>query len=81
VWDDHLYGIESHILIEVQLQELCLDALMGKEAGPAYSAGLEGSADMAAMRPLAAAPSPPTAARMSSYSASCHKKCLRCVKL
>jgi hypothetical protein len=73
VWDEHLYGIETHILLEVQVRELCLEALMGKEAGPAYSAALE-----ALPQP---APSPPTAPRLSSYSASCHKKCLRCVKL
>lgn len=92
VWDEHLYGIETHILVEVQLQQLCLEALMGKEAGPAYySAALEGDDHMAAAaaddgRPagaalLAAPASPTTAARMSSYSATCHKKCLRCVKL
>ena len=42
VWDDHLYGIETHILLEVQLKQLCLEALMGKEAGPAYSAEYAG---------------------------------------
>ena len=86
VWDDHLYGIETHILLEVQLKQLCLEALMGKEAGPAYSAALEGSADeddaVDELRPAAVAAPASPAGRMSlSYSASCHKNCLRCVKL
>jgi hypothetical protein len=81
VWDEHLYGIETHILLEVQLNQLCLEALMGTEAaaGPAYSAALAGNADNNSR--AAAAPASPSTGRLVSYSASCHKNCLRCVKL
>jgi len=70
VWDDHLYTLETFVLIEVKLQNLCLESLMGEEE--------KMSSQTAAPQPTQIHPTP---ARQSSYCSSCTGKSLRCVKL
>lgn len=72
VWDDHLYTLETFVRIEVKLQNLCLDTLMGAE-------DCCGSIQTAAAPPTQTPQLP--AARHTSYSATCTGKTLRCVKL
>ena len=69
VHDDHLYTIETHVMIEMTINNMDIDLLVGEDDDASTVAN-------ASSAPLAAAPS-----ARASYSSSCTGKTLRCVKL
>lgn len=71
VWDDHLYTIETYIMLEIQKQSLRLEDLMGNEDVNISSQSAQNQTPMA----VAAAPRP------ASFLSCCPHKSLRCVKL
>lgn len=68
VWDDHLFTIEQQVRKLVKQRGLCLQSLMGLPA-PAATAATAG--------PEVG----PGAARRGTFTYTCEKKCLKCVKL
>jgi len=69
VYDDHLYSLETYIMLEIERQDLCLEDLMGND-------------DMSSVTSSSISPSPvQPAPRPVSFQSCCHQNTLRCVKL
>ena len=68
-WDDHLFSIEMEVRRLVAVRGLCLTTLMGEKVEGLMAATSEG---------LTVSPS---ATRRGTFTYTCEKKCLKCVKL
>ena len=68
-WDEHLFSIEMEVRRMVEERGLCLTTLMGEKVEGLMTATSEG---------LTVSPS---AARRGTFTYTCEKKCLKCVKL
>ena len=68
-WDDHLFSIESEVRRMVTERGLCLTTLMGEKAEGVVVTSSEGATVS------------PSASRRGTFTYTCEKKCLKCVKL
>lgn len=68
-WDDHLFSIESEVRRMVTERGLCLTTLMGEKAEGVVVTSTEGATVS------------PSASRRGTFTYTCEKKCLKCVKL
>jgi len=68
-WDEHLFSIETEVRRMVAERGLCLTTLMGEKVEGLMVAASEG---------LTVSTS---AARRGTFTYTCEKKCLKCVKL
>jgi len=73
VYDDHLFSIETQLRIKIKERNLCMKTLMGEkeeEVEPVHVAQ-EHHHD----------PDSPSAARRGTFTFTCEKKCLKCMKM
>ena len=72
VYDDHLFSIETQLRIKIKERNLCMKTLMGEkeeEVEPVHVAQQHLDPDS------------PSAARRGTFTFTCEKKCLKCMKL
>jgi len=72
VYDDHLFSIETQLRIKIKERNLCMKTLMGEKEEE--------------VEPVQVAqdhhdPDSPTAARRGTFTFTCEKKCLKCMKM
>jgi len=74
VYDDHLFSIETQLRIKIKERNLCMKTLMGEkeeEVEPVHVAHDPDHHD----------PDSPSAARRGTFTFTCEKKCLKCMKM
>ena len=72
VYDDHLFSIETQLRIKIKERNLCMKTLMGEkeeEVEPVHVAQEHHDPDS------------PSAARRGTFTFTCEKKCLKCMKM
>jgi len=72
VYDDHLFSIETQLRIKIKERNLCMKTLMGEkeeEVEPVHVAQQHLDPDS------------PSAARRGTFTFTCEKKCLKCMKM
>jgi len=72
VYDDHLFSIETQLRIKIKERNLCMKTLMGEkeeEVEPVHVAQHHHDPDS------------PSAARRGTFTFTCEKKCLKCMKM
>jgi len=72
VYDDHLFSIETQLRIKIKERNLCMKTLMGEKEEE--------------VEPVQVAqdhhdPDSPSAARRGTFTFTCEKKCLKCMKM
>merc|ERR1712173_256637 len=74
VYDDHLFSIETQLRIKIKERNLCMKTLMGEkeeEVEPVHVGHDPDHHD----------PESPSAARRGTFTFTCEKKCLKCMKM
>lgn len=69
VWDDHLFTIEVEVRLKVKQRGLCLQTLMGEK---------EATVESVSPDPHGVSPS---VIRRGTFTHTCEKTCLKCIKL
>jgi len=72
VYDDHLFSIETQLRIKIKERNLCMKTLMGEK---------EEEVEPVQVAPDHHDPDSPSAARRGTFTFTCEKKCLKCMKM
>jgi len=72
VYDDHLFSIETQLRIKIKERNLCMKTLMGEK---------EEEVEPVQVAQDHPDPDSPSAARRGTFTFTCEKKCLKCMKM
>jgi len=72
VYDDHLFSIETQLRIKIKERNLCMKTLMGEK---------EEEVEPVHVPQEHHDPDSPSAARRGTFTFTCEKKCLKCMKM